>query len=89
MKTTWKSMSAMHKIVTVLSFPLCISIITLAILQIVGVWEDAGMVFIPLLGLESLCQAYINWNSKRAVAYVNLISGILIFAIAIAVFLLK
>ena len=89
MKTTWKDTSIMHKIVTVITFPICIAVVVLAILQIIGVWTDAGIVYIPLLGLESLCQAYTNWKPKRAVAYVNLVSGILILAIAVAVFLLK
>ena len=89
MKTQWKNMSAMHKTVTVISFPLCIAIIALAILQIVGVWEDAGMVFIPLLGLESFCQAYINWKPKRGLAYLNIGTGIFVLACSVAVFLLK
>ena len=89
MNTQQKNTSAMHKFITAFTILICVAVIALAILQITGVWEDAGIVYIPLLGFESLCQAYTNWKANRTAAYINLGAGILILAMAIAVFLLK
>ncbi len=89
MKTKWKDTPLAQKIVTVLSIIVAISVIVLAILQILDIWTQAINLCIPLMGVNLLCQAYIQWNTSRRSAYVSLCCAALIFFCAIAVFFIK
>ena len=55
MKHTWKEASLTHKIVTVFSVIVSISVVVLAILQMFEVWDKAINLCCPLLGVEMLC----------------------------------
>lgn len=89
MKTKWKDTPLAQKIVTVLSIIVAISVIVLAILQILDIWTQAINLCIPLMGVNLLCQAYIQWNTSRRSAYVSLCCAALVFFCAIAVFFIK
>ena len=85
----WKQLPTAEKISSAVSIPICLAILVLAILQIVGTWEAAGDVYVPLLGALQLCQAVSFWKSNRRLAYFSLIIGILILAASVTVLLLK
>ena len=89
MKTKWKDTPLAQKIVTVLSIIVAISVIVLAILQILDIRTQAINLCIPLMGVNLLCQAYIQWNTSRRSAYVSLCCAALVFICAIAVFFIK
>ena len=89
MKTKWKDTPLAQKIVTVMSIIVAISVIVLAILQILDIWTQAINLCIPLMGVNLLCQAYIQWNTSRRSAYVSLCCAALVFICAIAVFFIK
>ena len=89
MKPTWKEASLTHKIVTVFSVIVSISVVVLAILQMFNVWDKAINLCCPLLGVEMLCQAYIQWNTNRKVAYFSIGTAAFIFICAIVVFSVK
>ena len=89
MKTKWKDTPLAQKNVTVLSIIVAISVIVLAILQILDIWTQAINLCIPLMGVNLLCQAYIQWNTSRRSAYVSLCCAALVFICAIAVFFIK
>lgn len=65
-----------------------ILIIVLAITQILDIWEGAINILEPLLGILMLIIAIQNWKDNRKVAILNLIAAILMFLVAIIVFLL-
>lgn len=79
----------MHKLVTVISIPASLSVVVLAVLQIFDVWDQAVNVFMPLMGVTMLCQAYIQWNNSRKVAYFSIGTAVFIFICAIVVFFIK
>ena len=83
--------NALHTTVTVLSILVSVAVIILAGLQIFGVWENAACVFIPLLGVHQLCQAYIQWKNgcSRRIACFNIAAAVFIFACAAVVFFVK
>ena len=85
----WNNLPTAQKISSVLSIPICVAIVALAILQIVGVWENAGNVYVPLLGALQLCQAASFWKESRRLAYFSLVTGILILIASTIVLLLK
>ena len=89
MKTKWKDTPLTHKIVTVVSIIVALSVIVLAILQMFDIWTQAINLCIPLMGVNLLCQTYIQWNTSRKTAYFSLGCAAFVFACAIAVFFIK
>ena len=89
MKTKWKDTPLAQKIVTVLSIIVAISVIVLAILQMFDIWRQAINLCVPLMGVNLLCQTYIQWNTSRKTAYFSLGCAAFVFACAIAVFFIK
>lgn len=88
MSKKWNESTLIHQIVTVFSIIVCVSVIVLAALQIFDVWSGSVNVLVPLLGVNSLCQAYTQWNINRKLAYFDLIVAAFILACSIAVFFL-
>ena len=89
MKTKWKDTPLSHKIITVLSVIVSLAVVTLAILQIFEIWTQAINLCVPLMGVNLLCQTYIQWNTSRKTAYFSLGCAAFVFACAIAVFFIK
>ena len=89
MKTKWKDAPLIHKIVTVVSIIVALAVIVLAILQMFDIWTQAINLCVPLMGVNLLCQTYIQWNTSRKTAYFSLGRAAFVFACAIAVFFIK
>ena len=89
MKTKWKDTPLSHKIITVFSVIVSLAAATLAILQMFDIWTQAINLYIPLMGVNLLCQTYTQWNTSRKTAYFSLGCAVFVFACAIAVFFLK
>jgi len=89
MKTKWKDTPLSHKIITVFSVIVSLAVVTLAILQIFEIWTQAINLCVPLMGVNLLCQTYIQWNTSRKTAYFSLGCAAFVFACAIAVFFIK
>ena len=89
MKTKWKDTSTLHKVITVFSVIVSLAVVTLAVLQIFDIWTQAINLCIPLMGVNLLCQTYMQWNTSRKTAYFSLSCAVFVFACAIAVFFIK
>lgn len=89
MKTKWKDTSTLHKVITVFSVIVSLAVVTLAVLQIFDIWTQAINLCIPLMGVNLLCQTYMQWNTSRKTAYFSLGCAVFVFACAIAVFFIK
>lgn len=89
MITNWKGAPVLLKVVAVISILISLSIVVLAILQIFDIWNQAINVYMPLMGVMMLCQAYIQWNNSRKVAYFSIGTAVFIFICAIVVFFVK
>ena len=89
MKTKWKDAPLTHKIVTAVSIIVAFSVIVLAILQMFDIWTQAINLCVPLMGVNLLCQTYIQWNTSRKSAYFSLGCAVFVFACAIAVFFIR
>ena len=89
MKTKWKDAPLIRKIVTVVSIIVALAVIVLAILQMFDIWTQAINLCVPIMGVNLLCQTYIQWNTSRKTAYFSLGCAVFVFACAIAVFFLK
>ena len=89
MKTKWRDSPLSHKIITVFSVIVSLAVVTLAILQIFEIWTQAINLCVPLMGVNLLCQTYMQWNTSRKTAYFSLGCAVFVFACAIAVFFIK
>jgi len=89
MKMKWKDTPLSHKIITVFSVIVSLAVVTLAILQIFEIWTQAINLCVPLMGVNLLCQTYMQWNTSRKTAYFSLGCAAFVFACAIAVFFIK
>ena len=89
MKSSRKEALLMHKVITTVSILASLSVVMLAVLQIFDVWRQAANVYMPLMGVTMLCQAYMQWNNSRKVAYFSIGTAVFIFICAIVVFFVK
>ena len=64
MKTKWKDTPLAQRIVTVFSIVIALSVIVLAVLQILKIWTQAINLCVPLMGVNLLCQTYMQWNTE-------------------------
>lgn len=79
MKANWKEMPLLSKLVTVCSIVVAMTVVILAFLQIFNVWAAAPYLYIPLMGVNLLLQAYTQWKSNRGVAIFSLCTAGFIF----------
>ena len=89
MKAEWKDTPTLHKVITVFAVIVSLAVVTLAVLQIFDIWTQAINLCIPLMGVNLLCQTYMQWNTNRKTAYFSLGCAVFVFACAIAVFFIK
>ncbi len=89
MKSKWKDAPLSHKIVTIISILTSLSVVVFAVLQVFDIWNQAINICVPLMGITLLCQAYIQWNVSRKVAYFSIGSAVFVFICAIVVFFIK
>lgn len=83
--TRWQQKSPLGKLLTVTSITCSVAVIVLALLQLLGVWNDAVRVYMPLTTLVMLIQAKELWNKSRAAAIVNLFASIFIAIVCILI----
>ena len=89
MKSKWKDVPLMQKIVTIISIVVSLSVVVLGILQIFEIWMYAINLCVPLMGVVNLCQAYVQWNTSRKVAYFSIGTAVFVFICAVAVFFIR
>ena len=89
MKTKWKDTPTSHKIVTIISILASLSVVVFVVLQMFDIWNQAINICVPMMGITMLCQAYMQWNTSRKVAYFSIGSAAFIFICAIVVFFVK
>ena len=85
MAINWKELPLANKILRVSSIAISLAAAVFAMLQIFNVWDKAINVCCPLLGLEMLCQTYLQWNVNRKIAYCNLASGVFVVICSVIV----
>ena len=89
MKNKWEDASLLYKVVTIISVIASLSVVVLAVLQMFDIWDQAINVFMPLMGVTMLCQAYIQWNNSRKLAYFSIGTAAFIFICSILIFFVK
>lgn len=89
MNTGWNDKPLHYKIASISSIIVSIAIIVLAVIQLVDLWPDAGYVYVPLMGIHLLLQAYVQWEPNRKIARWNLWAAVFVLLCAVVVYILK
>ena len=74
----WSRMPAGRKALTIAGFILSVAVIVLAALSLFGVWNNSGMLYIPLLGVLMFTQAAQMWKINKKSAVFSLVAGVVI-----------
>lgn len=80
MKSIWEDTRCLHKFVAILTIFMSLSVVALAVLQILEVWTEAVKLCIPFMGITMFCQAYLQWGTNRSVAYFSIVAATFSFA---------
>ena len=89
MESTPKDKTMLQKAVNWISILLNLSIVVLGALQLLQIWNEASNVFVPLMGVSMLCQAYKHWHSYRKLAFFSIGAAVFVFICTIVVFFIK
>lgn len=68
---------------SVIQLTVSIGVVVFALLGFTDIWQDAGYLYVPLLGIQALMQAIQEWKKRRAIAILCLCAALFIFAIYI------
>lgn len=79
MKSNWKEAPLLSKMATICSIVVALAVVILAIVQIFDVWPSAPFLYMPLMGVDLLLQAYTQWKTNRGVAKFSLCAAGFIF----------
>ncbi len=83
----WREKTPVNKAATVTGLISCSLILVLALLQLFNVWENAGYAYMPLLCLNMLTYAVINWKTDRSLAIFHLFVALfLLISIIVVIF---
>lgn len=88
MKSNGKETPLLSKIATICSIIVAAAVVILAILQIFDVWSSAAHLYIPMMGVNLLLQAYTQWKSNRSVAIFSLCAAGFIFVCTAVILIL-
>jgi len=85
----WKDMSEPCRILFVVMIVASLTAVVFAALQLLGVWDGALKLCMPMLGLVNLCHACLQWKASRKSAYLSLGVAAFIWFVCAVVFLGK
>ena len=85
MKRKWRELSQSDKFMLVVRVAMSILVVLFAALQLLGVWDKAINVAVPLMGIALLLQSVQEWKKQRGVAIFGLCAALFIFGCAIVV----
>lgn len=76
-------------VVSVIRVVLSLAVAVLAVLQLIGVWENAIYVYEPLMGVVLLFQAYYFRNRSRGLAIFSLCTAVIVLVGALVILFVR
>lgn len=89
MKKNWNERTTADKILIIMRIVISVVVMLAAMVQILGVWNKAINVAVPLVGILMLVQSIQEWKTSRASAILGLCTAIFIFVCSCVVFFMK
>jgi len=88
-KQVWAQLPIKEKVLMVLITTFSLIVIVLAMTQVLGLWNDATYVYVPLMGVVMVLQAIQNWKRNRVVSIFSLVAALFVFAVTFWVVFLR
>lgn len=85
----WCKMQMYEKIAFILGSICSVSVIVLASLQLLGIWEEAINIFEPLLGVLMVTQGVLQWRKNKIVAVFSFCAATFILIVAFIINFLR
>ncbi len=89
MKKSWSEREKIDKIIIILRIIISIVVMIAAIIQLLGIWNKAINIAVPLLGVLMIVQAIQEWKNSRGVAILGICSAIFIFVCSFVAFFIS
>ena len=84
MKSRQSKETTRSKILSAVRLLAVVGVVALAALQLLGIWDNAIDLAIPLLGIVLLIQSVQEWNRQRGAAVCSLCAALFVFGCAMA-----
>lgn len=85
MKRKWRELPLADKFMLIIRLVTSVLVVVLAALQLLGVWDEAINIAVPLMGVFLLIQSVQEWKQHRGIAILGLCAALFIFGGAIVV----
>ncbi len=73
----WRKQKMRKDPLTIVTLVVSIAVMGLAVVQLIGLWRQANIVYMPLMSIMMGCQAARFWKSSKATAYISLAACII------------
>ena len=85
----WSDKEKVEKVLIVMRIFISIIIMVAAIIQLLGIYDKAINLAVPMTGILLIVQAIQEWKTNRGVAILGVCSAIFIFICSFVVFFVK
>lgn len=85
----WNEREKLDKTIIIIRIIISIIVIMIAAIQLLGIWDNAINLAVPLLGALILAQSIQDWKTSRGAAILGLCSAIFIFICSFVVFFMR
>ena len=85
----WKEKPILYKSLSALVIFCSALIVVLALLQLLGVWENAMFAYMPLVSVNMSVVAFLNWKTNRSTALVSLSAALVTIICTIVIAFVK
>jgi len=85
----WKEKTTFNKVGSIAVILCSVLIIILAMLQLLGIWEDAVLAYMPLACVNMLFFTVSNWKTNRGTAIFNLVAAVLVLLCTAVIVFMK
>lgn len=72
MKSNCRETRRLHKFIAMLTVFMSLSVVVIAVLQILELWNEAMKLCLPIMGIIMFCQAFLQWETNRKIAYFSI-----------------
>ena len=85
----WKEKTAFNKVGSVTVILCSVLIIVLAMLQLLGIWENAVLAYMPLASVNMLFFTVSYWKTNRGTAIFNLVAAVFVLLCTVVIIIVK
>ena len=85
----WNEKTTFNKVGSVAVILCSVLIIIFAMLQLLDIWENAALAYMPLAGVNMLFFTVSYWKTNRSTAIINLIAAVFVLLCTVVIVFVK